>query len=408
MKNAKPTSRRDFLKSAVVLPVAAAALPATAMAAVTADKATTVDSVPLPMRKLGRNGPEVTMLNLGGMMSAHNPQHLDLAWNMGIRYFDTADCYLKGQSEKNVGAWVNRYPERRKDAFIVTKDHPKEGPEELLTMIDRRLENMGIDHVDMLLIHGISPKSYGKDSLDWPKSDRMKKVFDQLKASGKVKYCGFSCHDKKLIQYLHAAAEGGFVDAIMLRYNPLMRPGDDLDGALDACHDAGIGLVAMKELQAFKKAPVSHPDLEETGLTTHQVVLQTVWSDPRIASVCSNIENVQQMEQNTMAARIYKDPVSPDTLKTLGQIASLTTAPMCPGCPSCEAWAQKTHYAFQDISRYVTYYESDGNTEARAHFRGLTDRERSPQGIDLAQVRDECQYNVDYPEIARRSETYFA
>ena len=109
-----------------------------------------------------------------------------------------------------------------------------------------------------------------------------------------------------------------------------------------------------------------------------------------------------------MAARSYKDPVSPDTLKALGKIASLTTAPMCPGCPNCEAWAQKTHYAFQDISRYVTYYESDGNTEARTYFRELTDQERSPKGIDLARIRDECQYNVDYPEIARRSETYFA
>ena len=404
MKNTKPTSRRDFLKSAVVLPAAVAALPATVVAA---DRTEAEPSTALPMRKLGRNGPEVTILNIGGMMSAHNPQYLDLAWNMGIRYFDTADCYMNGRSEKNVGAWVNRYPERRKDAFIVTKDHPKKGPEELLTMIDRRLENMGIDYVDMFFIHGIGPKQYGKDSLDWPKSDRLKDVFDELKASGKVKYCGFSCHDKKLIKYLHAAAEGGFIDAIMLRYNPLMRPGDDLDRALDACHEAGIGLVAMKEMKAFEKAPVSHPDLEESGLTTHQLVLQAVWSDPRIASVCSSIENVQQMEQNTMAARVYKDPLSPGALKTLGQIAALATAPMCPGCPNCEAWAQKTHYAFQDISRYVSYYESDGNTEARETYRQLTNQERSPEGVDLARIRDECQYHVDYPEIARRSEYYF-
>jgi aryl-alcohol dehydrogenase-like predicted oxidoreductase len=404
MKSNQPTSRRDFLKSAVVLPAAVAALPATAIAAPSAKDA----SKALPMRRLGRNGPEVTMLNIGGMMSAHNPQYLDLAWNMGIRYFDTADCYKNGKSEQDVGAWVNRYPERRKDVFIVTKDHPKKGPEELLTMIDRRLENMGIDYVDLFFIHGIGTKSYGKDSLDWPKSNRLKDVFDELKASGKVKYCGFSCHDKKLIEYLNAAAEGGFIDAIMLRYNPLMKSGDDLDRALDACHEAGIGLVAMKEMQAFKKAPVSHPSLEETGLSTHQVVLQAVWSDPRIASVCSSIENVQQMEQNTMAARVFKDPITPGTKEALGQIAGLTSAPMCPGCPSCNAWAEKTQYAFHDISRYVTYYESDGNTEARSYYRRLSDQERSPQDVDLAQIRDACQYNVDYPEIARRSEIYFA
>jgi len=404
MKSNQPTSRRDFLKSAVVLPAAVAALPATAIAASSPKDA----SKALPMRKLGRNGPEVTMLNIGGMMSAHNPQYLDLAWNMGIRYFDTADCYKNGKSEQDVGAWVNRYPERRKDIFIVTKDHPKKGPEELLTMIDRRLENIGIDYVDMFFIHGIGTKSYGKDSLDWPKSDRMKDVFAELKASGKVKYCGFSCHDKKLIQYLNAAAEGGFIDAIMLRYNPLMESGDDLDRALDACHEAGIGLVAMKEMQAFKKAPVSHPSLEETGLSTHQVVLQAVWSDPRIASVCSAIENIQQMEQNTMAARTFTDPITPGTKEALGQIAGLTSAPMCPGCPSCNAWAEKTQYAFQDISRYVNYYESDGDTDARNYFRELSELERRLDGIDLTRVRDDCLYGVDYPEIARRSEIYFA
>ncbi len=404
MKQHNP-SRRNFLKSSVALPAAVASLPASVAVSATMDR-----TKPLPMRKLGKNCPEVTMLNIGGMMSAHNPQYLDLAWNMGIRYFDTADCYKKGQSEKDVGAWVRKYPERRKDVFIVTKDHPTKEPEQLLTMIDKRLENIGIDYVDLFFIHGMSPRYGDKslDSLEWPKSDRLRKVFDQLKTSGKVKYCGFSCHDAKLTQYLHAAAEGGFIDAIMLKYNPMMQPGDDLDQAIQACYDAGIGLVAMKEMRPFADAPKAHPSLEDSGLTTHQTVLQAVWSDKRIASICSAIENVQQMEENTMAARLYKDPLSPEARKALTEVASLSTVPMCPGCPSCNSWAGKTEYAFQDISRYVTYYEKDGNFEARDYFRRLNGNQRNASGVDLAQISRDCQYNIDYAEIARRSEAYFA
>jgi aryl-alcohol dehydrogenase-like predicted oxidoreductase len=398
MKKQVPTSRRNFLKSSVAIPAAIAALPATAHA----ETAKGDEPKPLPMRKLGRNGPEVTILNLGGMMAAHNPQYIDLAWKMGIRYFDTADCYKQGKSEQDVGAWVRRYPERRKEAFIVTKDHPKKGPEELLTMIDKRLENMGIDYVDLFFIHGIGTKEYGKESLEWPKSDRLKKVFDQLKASGKAKLCGFSCHDAHLVDYLNAAAEGGFVDAIMLRYNPLMEPGDDLDKALDACYKAGIGLVAMKEMRPFAKAPKTHPKLEGTDLTTHQVVLQSVWSDLRIASICSSMENIQQMEENTVAASSFSEPLPLSTRKALGEIAALTTIPMCPGCPNCDAMARKTEYAFQDISRYVMYYELDGNFGARDEFRNLNVGERNFAGVDLAALRDQCQYKVDYPEIARR------
>ncbi len=405
MSNKHNPSRRSFLKSSVALPAAAAAIPGTAIAA----KAS--QSKPLPMRKLGKNGPEVTMLNIGGMMSAHNPQYLDLAWNMGIRYFDTARVYKKGQSEKDVGAWMRKYPERRKELFVVNKDTPTKNPEQLIGMLDERLEAMGIDYVDLLFVHGMAPK-YGKgtdlESLEWPKSDRLKKVFETIKASGKAKYCGFSCHDKLLADYLNAAAEGGFVDMIMLKYDPLLEKGSDLDKAIDACYNAGIGLIAMKTMRPFSKAPKNHPLLEDTGLTVAQNVLQAVWSDNRISSLCSNIENVQQMEENVSAAREFKQPLSAERLKALTEVASLTPAPMCPGCPSCSALAANTEYAFQDISRYVTYYEADGNLDARDYFRGLSTAQRDAGSLDLAALRDACRYNVDYPEIARRSEIYFA
>lgn len=405
MSNKHNPSRRSFLKSSVALPAAAVAIPGTVVAA------KSEKSKALPMRRLGKNGPEVTMLNIGGMMSAHNPQYLDLAWNMGIRYFDTARVYKNGQSEKDVGEWMRKYPERRKELFVVNKDTPTDNPEQLIGMLDKRLEAMGVDYVDLLFVHGMAPK-FGEgtdlDSLEWPKSDRLKKVFDKIKASGKAKYCGFSCHDKLLVDYLNAAAEGGFVDMIMLKYDPLLEKGSDLDKAIDACYNAGIGLIAMKTMRPFQKAPKNHPALEGTGLSTAQNVLQAVWSDKRISSLCSNIENVQQMEENVSAAKGFKEPFPAERLKALTEVASLTPSPMCPGCPSCDAWAAHTEYAFQDISRYVTYYEEDGNLEARDYFRRLPGAQRQVGSLDLARVRDDCRYNVDYPEIARRSEMYFS
>ena len=60
---------------------------------------------------------------------------------------------------------------------------------------------------------------------------------------------GFSCHDGQANEYLTAAAQGGFLDAVMVKYTPFFTKGDDFDKALDACHEAGIGLVAMKTLR---------------------------------------------------------------------------------------------------------------------------------------------------------------
>ncbi|MCX6894000.1 MAG: aldo/keto reductase, partial [Verrucomicrobia bacterium] len=244
------TSRRNFLKSTLALPVAIAAAPAAmARVAVAPDAAAEKSaSGPLPMRKLGKTDRHVTMLNIGGMMGAYSPQYLDIAWAAGIRYFDTADCYIKGKSEKTVGEWLAKHPERREELFLVSKDHPKKNPTELLEMIDRRLEACGAKYLDAFYIHGLGEK-YGDASLAWPKSDEFKRVADKLKSSGKVKMVGFSCHDGRLNDYLNAAAQGGFVDIIMLKYSPFFTKGDEFDRALDACHAKGIALVAMKTLR---------------------------------------------------------------------------------------------------------------------------------------------------------------
>jgi len=109
MKNTHPsTSRRHFLKSAMTLPVALAAAPALlSQAAMAADAPA---SAALPRRQLGKSGPQVTMLGMGGMMAALSPDYIDIAWSMGIRYFDTAHSYLNGKSEKIFAAWLAKYP----------------------------------------------------------------------------------------------------------------------------------------------------------------------------------------------------------------------------------------------------------------------------------------------------------
>ena len=41
---------------------------------------------------------------------------------------------------------------------------------------------------------------------------------------------------------------GGFVDVIMLKFNPWIEKSSPLNKALDACHKANIGLVSMKQI----------------------------------------------------------------------------------------------------------------------------------------------------------------
>lgn len=401
------SSRRHFIKTAFAVPVALTLGPGMmAQTSPTAPPAA-VTGGPLPMRKLGRNGPNVTMISLGGMMAALSPDYLDIAWSMGIRYFDTADCYLKGRSEKIIGEWLAKYPERRKEIFLVSKDHPKQGPEQLLEMIDRRLAACGTDYLDLFFVHGLGPKEYGPDAPNWPKSDAFKAVCEKLKSSGKTKMVGFSCHDGTLNQCLNSAAEGGFVDAIMLKYTPFFTPGDDFDKAVSACHKAGIGLVAMKTMRSAGEVPARIPEFDKLGLTTNQGLLQAVYSDPRISAVCSAINNVGEMEANTAAARDFKGPLKFADVQTLKETVLASRRTMCPGCPSCDAISATTGFAFLDISRYVTYYEQDGDLGARDLYQSLPAAGRDHSQVDLVALREGCSFGTDYPEVIRRATRYF-
>jgi uncharacterized protein len=416
------TSRRHFLKTTLTVPVAFATVPGIVSRAVAADDkpatpATTTTPAtavvpaagPLPMRKLGRTDRQVTMLNLGGMERALSPDYLDIAWTSGIRYFDTADCYLGGRSEKIVGEWLAKYPGRRQELFLVSKDHPHQGPQQLLEMIDRRLAACGAKYLDAFYIHGLGTREYGDASLEWPKSDEFKKVCEQLKESGKVKMVGFSCHDGRLTDYLMAAAEGGFVDIIMLAYRAFYTKGDAFDRALDACHAKGIALVAMKTMRNTKELPVRLPEFDKLGLTVHQAVLHAVWSDPRISSICNQLDNVGQIETNTAAARSYKKPLPLAHRELLKQtVLAGGRHTFCPGCPSCDSFAATSAFAFRDISRYVTYYEQDGELTSRERYRALPAFARDTSGVDLTALRDQCAFHVDYPAVMQRAGRYFA
>ena len=146
----------------------------------------------LPTRKLGRNGPMVPMLAMGGDMEAASALGSSTGpGRSGMRYFDTAQKYGQEHEEAIYRRWFAAHPERRKEIFLVSKDYPtKKGPEELLEMIDRRLEALGTDYLDLYFIHQLCPEVYGAESVNWGKSDVFRKVAETLKASGKVKMVG--------------------------------------------------------------------------------------------------------------------------------------------------------------------------------------------------------------------------
>lgn len=72
----------------------------------------------VPKRPFGKTGENVPILGLGGMFDIPSNQLLmKQAVKWGVTYWDTADCYEGGNSEKGIGMYFEKYPEERKRFF---------------------------------------------------------------------------------------------------------------------------------------------------------------------------------------------------------------------------------------------------------------------------------------------------
>ena len=425
------TSRRNLLKAGLAAPLAMAgagaahAVPEQTTTSLTLKNAPKFGGDVLPTRAMGKTGQQVPVLAVGGASTDHSLEYLEAAWDRGVRFFDTAEFYENstrtGRAEENLGDFFTKYPERRSEIFLTTKrmmmkdtkaDKYHE-PEELLTEVDRALKKCGVKQIDLVLVHAMDPSAdaYGEHSLEWFRGERVQKIAQQLKDSGKVKYFGFSAHAPRKEEYLHAAAEGGWVDAILIAYNPMTDrdPESAMCKALDACHAAGIGLIAMKTIQPIaKKLPPRLPELDPLGLNTYQAILQATLGDPRICCVYSQMEGADQMDQNTQAVRTYKEPLKPELIERIRTVAMAAGPTMCPGCDGSCAHAAGTQLALSDIARYVTYFEVNGNMHARAMYQALPDARRLLEaGVDLHAAQQACPNKLDFAGILKRAECYF-
>ena len=129
-----------------------------------------------PTRPLGRSGPLVSAIGLGAMSigggygqqvtTEENFKLLDRAWEIGERFWDTADVY--SDSEDTIGAWFKKSG-KRSDIFIATKfglhydanwvQTERSDPEYVKLACDRSLKRLGIDTIDLFYCHRVDSKT---------------------------------------------------------------------------------------------------------------------------------------------------------------------------------------------------------------------------------------------------------
>jgi aryl-alcohol dehydrogenase-like predicted oxidoreductase len=404
------TDRRTFLQAGAL--VTASAL-GTASAANAQDAAT--KPMELPRRTLGKTGVEITILDQGTGKGPDVDRLLRYGFARGVRAYDTSETY---HSEPAFKKWFAAEPTVRKQIFLVTKDSPKT-PSQLLGMLDKRLAALGTDYVDLFFIHSFGDNHKLDDAIAMVKSKELKEAFDAARKSGKARLLGISTHHKDRAQLIQAAAEGGFVDVIMLQYRPWLDKDSPLNKAIDFAHERGVGLISMKQIAGtflgdkpqgsiLQEVARRVPVLAELKLTPYQGLLHAIWTDERMSAVCTTMRNTDHIRENTDAAVRY-EPLKAAQIHQLRD-ATLAYGPtLCADCDGRCSLAGGTQAELGNLTRFLTYHEHHGDRAiARELFNALPPEARDWSGADLEAARAACPNKLDFARLLRQVERYLA
>jgi D-threo-aldose 1-dehydrogenase len=265
------------------------------------------------------------------------------AWDAGIRYFDTAPLYGFGLSEQRLGGVLRTKP---RDEFVIStkvgrllradappepgqawKGTPPLNPvfdfsyDATMRSVDESLNRLGLDRVDVLLIH--DPDQHFEQALTGAY-----RALDRLRGEGTVRAIGAGMNQAEMLARF--AREADF-DCFLLagRYTLLDRTG--ARELLPLCLERGISVIAggvfnsgilaesgSKPHYNYEPAP---PDVmsraerikatcERHGVDVKAAALQFPLRHRAIASVLTGCRSVAELEENV---RLFEAPI-PDAL----------------------------------------------------------------------------------------------
>jgi aryl-alcohol dehydrogenase-like predicted oxidoreductase len=208
----------------------------------------------------GRTGLKVSQLCLGTMSmgsSAWKGWVLDegdsipllrRALDLGINFFDMADWYSLGRNEEVVGRNLLRMSPREHlvlstKVFYPMSDDPNDrglSRKHIAASIDRSLERMGTDYVDLYVIHAFDAET--------PVEETMEALNDTVRA-GKVRYLGASTmYAWQFAKMNHAASLNGWAPFVNMQcqYNVLYR--EEEREMFPCCRDQGVAVTTFSPL----------------------------------------------------------------------------------------------------------------------------------------------------------------
>lgn len=178
----------------------------------------------------------------------HTREIIKRGLELGINFFDTAIAYQSGTSEQFLGRALRNYG-KREDFVVATKFLPRtkedieagiSGQKHIEKMIDKSLDNLGMDYVDLYIYHMWDYKTPLYEIMDG---------LNRIVKAGKARYIGISnCFAWQLCMANELAEREGFAKFVSVQghYNLIFR--EEEREMVPYCREENIALTPYSAL----------------------------------------------------------------------------------------------------------------------------------------------------------------
>ena len=311
-------------------------------------------------RRVGQTKLEIDILGLGGAPLGGNfvdlgyaqaEELIQAAKTIGIGYFDTAPWYGFGRSERVMGDVLRGSEYILSDKvgrllapgpvknpadfgmvdplpFNVVYDYSYDG---IMRAYEDNLQRLGLDRIDILLVHDIGEFQHGQDHVKHFKNLESGgyRAMDELRTAGLIKAIGLGVNENKVC--MDALAIGDW-DVFLLAGRYTLLEQTAIDTLFPACRKAGTsiicggpfnsGVLVGRDTWNYAKAPKEVIDkaralgvvADEFGIPLPAAALQFPLGDEIVCSVIPGPRNKGELEQ---IVTWFKTPIPAEFWSTL-------------------------------------------------------------------------------------------
>lgn len=292
----KRTTRRNFLITSVAVAGSVVGASTSSKETFKAAKSPTT----MPERVLGRTGVKIPVLGLGGAgtktpLDKEDKESealaiIERAFELGIRYFDTAASY--GANEIYLGKVLPSY---RSKLFLASKTYKKDR-DSAWRELELSLQRLNTDYLDLWQLHSVALPEHVQKIFE---PDGAIKALEEAKEQKIVRFVGITGHHEpdvivesmRRYQFDTTLIPVNAADKHHLRpYFPLVLP---------LARQQNVGVIAMK-VPAYGKL------FQPGGLTRMQQAMDYTLSQTGVHCCIISADNVQQLEANVEVARAFE------------------------------------------------------------------------------------------------------